>query len=89
MDEKDRFMYPYNSYKGKNPKAVDIVFDANLQSFSQQVMYICALENGGKLPPHDAYKRIKTLWKQLKSSKKALLDNPDLNPPLPPEESAG
>jgi hypothetical protein len=30
------------------------------------------LETGGKLPSEEAYKQIKSLWKQLKRSKKEL-----------------
>jgi hypothetical protein len=47
-------------------------FNANLQEFSQQVNYICNLQTNGKLYPKEAYKKIKTLWKQLKSTKKQL-----------------
>jgi len=36
------------------------------------VSYICNLETGGKLPPEEAYKQIKLLWKELKQSKKEL-----------------
>ena len=35
-------------------------------------MPICNLETGGKLAPNEAYKQIKSLWKELKRSKKAL-----------------
>ena len=77
--DKEQFISPYHSYKGE-AKPHHIVFDANLQTFSQKVMFICALENGGKISPQDAYDEIKQVWKKLKKSKKKLLDNPDLNP---------
>lgn len=75
---KEQFISPYSKYKGK-AKPQHIVFDANLQTFSQKVMIISALENNGKISPNDAYDQLKGLWKKLKASKKHLLDNPDLN----------
>ena len=76
--DKEKFISPYFSYKGE-AQPHHIVFDANLQTFSQQVMLISALENGGKISPYDAYNKIKSLWKQLKTSKKEILDNPKLS----------
>lgn len=70
-NDKDKFLYPRSSYQGKiQPE--NLVFNANLQEFSQKISYICNLETGGKLPPDVAYKQIKTLWKELKRSKKEL-----------------
>jgi hypothetical protein len=69
--KKRDFLYPRSSYRG-NVKPENLVFNANLQEFAQKISYICNLETGGKLPPEDAYKRIKQLWKQLKRSKKEL-----------------
>jgi hypothetical protein len=69
---KDDFLYPTGRYYGEfTPEK--LLFDANLQEFSRRVTIICALENGGKLPPIEAYKQIKSLWKQLKASKQNLL----------------
>ena len=84
-DEKSDFLYPRRSYYGQfSPK--NLAFDANLQEFAQKVTYICALENNGKLPPEEAYKQIRLLWKELKRSKKALGigDPPDTSPPPDP-----
>lgn len=65
------FLYPRHPYHGKvQPK--NIVFNSNLQEFAQKISYICNLETGGKLPPEKAYKQIKSLWKELKQSKKEL-----------------
>lgn len=50
----------------------NVVFDDNLQEFSQRVGFICALESNGKLSPIDAYRQIKQLFKQLKKSKRGL-----------------
>lgn len=70
-NEKEDFLYPRSKYYGKvNPE--NMVFNANLQEFVQRVSYICSLETNGKIDPHQAYKEIKNLWKQLKESKKQL-----------------
>ena len=65
------FLHPHYPYRGK-VKPENLVFNANLQEFAQKVSYICNLETGGKITPEDAYKQIKSLWKQVKRSKKKL-----------------
>jgi hypothetical protein len=69
--EKDNFLYPRSSYHGEF-KPENLVFNANLQEFTQKVSYICNLETAGKMPPSEAYLRIKALWKELKISKQQL-----------------
>ena len=69
--DKYNFLHPHNPYRGK-VKPENLVFNANLQEFAQKVSYICNLETGGKIPPKDAYKQIKSLWKEVKRSKKEL-----------------
>lgn len=71
-NDKDKFLYPRSRYYGK-VKPENLVFNANLQEFAQKVCYITGLESNGKLEPEDAYNQIKSLWKQLKHSKKQLL----------------
>lgn len=71
MMQRDRFLYPRARYRGE-VKPENLVFNANLQEFSQRVTYICNLETSGKISPEDSYQQIKTLWKQLKHSKKQL-----------------
>jgi len=70
--DKSGFLYPRSRYYGQ-VKPENLVFNANLQEFAQQVSYISNLETGGKLSPEESYNKIKTLWKQLKRSKKALI----------------
>jgi hypothetical protein len=70
-NEKNNYLFPRSSYHGA-VKPENLVFNANLQEFAQQVSYICSLETGGKMTPDDAYERIKSLWKTLKKSKKQL-----------------
>lgn len=70
MSQSD-FLYPRSRYRGM-VKPENLVFNANLQEFSQRVSYICCLETGGKLSPEESYREIKALWKQLKQSKHQL-----------------
>jgi hypothetical protein len=79
----DLFLYHNSRYNGE-VKPENLVFNANLQEFTQKISYICSLETAGKLTPEDSYKQIKSLWKDLKRSKKQLgigeqtfLDNRD------------
>ncbi len=71
QEDKNNFFYPRSRYYGKF-KPESLVFDANLQEFSQKVSYITSFQTAGKLSPEEAYKQIQTLWKQLKASKKEL-----------------
>ena len=76
---KENFLYPIENYRGEfTPQ--NLVFNANLQQFAQQVIYLCGLEANGKMSPEDTYNEIKKFWKQLKQSKKELLDNTDFTP---------
>ncbi len=70
-EDKNNFLYPRSPYSGQ-VKPENLVFNANLQEFAQRVTYICNLETNGKLLPEEAYNQIKTLWKQLKQTKKQL-----------------
>jgi hypothetical protein len=65
------FLYHSSRYQGQ-VKPENLVFNSNLQEFTQKISYICSLETAGKLTPEDAYKQIKNLWKDLKRSKKQL-----------------
>ncbi|CAA9399411.1 Isopropylmalate/homocitrate/citramalate synthases [uncultured Leptolyngbya sp.] len=66
-----KFLYPRSRYRGKC-KPEYLVFNANLQEFTQRVSYISALQTGGKISAEQAYQDIKCLWKQLKHSKQQL-----------------
>jgi hypothetical protein len=50
----------------------NLVFDANLQEFSNAVSIITALQTGGKLLPEEAFRQIQELWYKLKASKQQL-----------------
>lgn len=74
--QKQNFMMPRASYHGEfTPER--LVFNSNLQEFANRVSLICNLETGGKISSEDAYHQIKRLWKDLKASKKTLLDETD------------
>jgi hypothetical protein len=70
MDHSE-FINARSRYYGK-VKPENLVFNANLQEFSHRVSIICGLETNGKLSSEEAYQQIKSLWKELKRSKKAL-----------------
>ncbi|MEL6159112.1 MAG: hypothetical protein AAFQ40_08705 [Cyanobacteria bacterium J06623_5] len=55
----------------------NLTFNANLQEFANRVSLICGLETGGKITSQEAYENIKEIWKDLKKSKKNLLNNED------------
>ena len=75
---KDSFLYPRHRYSGQfTPER--LTFNANLQEFSQKISYITALETGGKLSSEQAYEEVKSLWQQLKHSKKAMRIGSDLH----------
>ncbi|HEY9846245.1 MAG TPA: hypothetical protein V6D03_08610 [Candidatus Caenarcaniphilales bacterium] len=71
MNERQAFLYPYSRYYG-HVKPENLVFNANLQEFSQRISFIVNLETAGKLSPEEAYEQIQALWKQLKRSKRQL-----------------
>jgi hypothetical protein len=66
-----QFLFLHVRYRGQ-VKPENLVFNANLQEFSQRVSYICNLETGGKLSPEESYEKIEALWEQLKLSKEQL-----------------
>jgi hypothetical protein len=71
MTVNTNFLYPKSHYRGV-VQPENLVFNANLQEFAQRVSYITSLETNGKLSPDESYREIRTLWKQLKRSKKHL-----------------
>jgi predicted HTH transcriptional regulator len=83
MEIEDPFLTPRSRYYGEfTPQ--NLLFNADLQEFSERVSIICALETGGKITPLQAYEQIKGLWKQLKEAKNEILDNPEFQKPVDP-----
>ena len=71
---KENFLAPRAPFRGDfSPE--HLAFDANLQEFAQRISILCNLENAGKIPPNEAYEKIKQLWKELRESKHNLLDS--------------
>ncbi len=71
MINRSDFIYHRSHYSG-TVQPENLVFNANLQEFSQKVGYIASLETAGKISPEESYRRIKALWQELKTSKKQL-----------------
>jgi hypothetical protein len=71
MADAHDFLHPRGRYRGEF-KPENLMFNANLQEFSQRVTYVCCLETGGKITPEESYREIQSLWKQLKKSRKEL-----------------
>jgi hypothetical protein len=67
----NQFLYPRSRYRGA-VKPENLVFNANLQQFAQQVTYISNLETAGKLSAQEAYRKLEDLWGQLSRSKQQL-----------------
>ena len=65
------FLFPRSRYRGRfTPE--NLMFNANLQEFSQKVSFICSLETNGKLEPDEAYQKIAALWSSLSNSRENL-----------------
>lgn len=71
MQNNSRFLYPRSSYRGA-VRPENLVFNANLQEFSQRVRLICGLQTNGKVSAEAAYEQISDLWQQLSLSKHQL-----------------
>lgn len=73
MVDRSEFLYPRSRYYGK-VKPENLVFNANLQEFAQQVGYICNLETAGKISPEDSYKKIHQAVETAKTNEKTAKD---------------
>ncbi|WP_366844765.1 hypothetical protein [Nostoc sp. NMS1] len=69
--DKNNLLYHRHQYLGEfTPQ--NLVFNANLQEFSQSVCYIFDLLSREKLSSRECYEEIELLWQQLTQSYKAL-----------------
>jgi hypothetical protein len=66
-DGKQAFFYPKHPYRGKFTPAY-LLFNANLQEFSQKVEYIAGLYSNGKLSSEEAYQKLQAIWQDLQKS---------------------
>ena len=71
MSDLQAFLYPLARYYGE-VKPHNLVFNANLQEFSQRISLIANLQTNGKLSPEESYTQVEALWQQLQTSKKQL-----------------
>ena len=76
MSDISDFLHPRYPYRG-HVSPENLMFNRNLQEFSQKVSYICALETAGKIPPEIAYQQIAELWEKLELSQKNLVGRPN------------
>ena len=61
-------MEAHGSYRGADWSPERLVFHQNLETFADRVGLIVALQANGKLSQEQAYSRIRSLWKELKTS---------------------
>lgn len=71
MTESSGFLFPRSRYYGSiHPES--LIFNANLQEFSQRVNYISGLHTSGKCSSHEAFQKLEALWTTLERSKEQL-----------------
>ncbi|MBN3871617.1 MAG: hypothetical protein HWQ23_15450 [Nostoc sp. JL33] len=76
--DKNNFLYQRYQYLGKYTPQ-NLLFNANLQEFSERVCYLCNLQTSGKISSQECYEEIELLWQQLTQSFKALkIDDKDV-----------
>lgn len=68
---RDDFLYQKAGYHGQMTPP-NLIFNDNLQEFSQRVSYIANLQTAGKLSSEESFQQIRDLWKTLKHTKKML-----------------
>ena len=71
MNDLQAFLYPLARYH-REVRPHNLVFNANLQEFSQRVSLIANLQTNGKLSPEESYAQVEALWQQLQTSKNQL-----------------
>lgn len=66
-------MEEFSSFRGDNWSPQRLIFHQNLEQFAERVGLIVGLQANGKIDQDAAYDEIKSLWAELKESKKDLL----------------
>jgi hypothetical protein len=67
MSNRSNFLFPRSRYYG-SVCPENLVFNANLQEFSQRIGLICGLQTSGKLSASESFEQVQTLWQQLERS---------------------
>lgn len=62
----------FSSYRGDDWSPERLAFHQNLEQFAERVGLIVGLQANGKIEQSDAYAEIKSLWNELRTSKKDL-----------------
>jgi hypothetical protein len=71
MSNRSNFLFPRSRYYG-SIRPENLVFNANLQEFSQRISLICGLQTSGKLSALESFEQVQTLWQQLEQSRDEL-----------------
>ncbi|MCP9792780.1 hypothetical protein [Vulcanococcus limneticus] len=66
-------MESFSSYHGSQWSPNRLAFHQNLEQFAERVGLIVGLQGNGKISQDDAYRQIRDLLAELKSSRKQLL----------------
>ncbi len=66
-------MESFSSYHGSQWSPNRLAFHQNLEQFAERVGLIVGLQGNGKISQEDAYRQIRDLLAELKSSRKQLL----------------
>ncbi|QEY33380.1 hypothetical protein EVJ50_04860 [Synechococcus sp. RSCCF101] len=64
----------HSGYRGSDWTPERLMFHQNLEQFAERVGLIVGLQANGKISQELAYDQIKSLWKELKSSRSSLQD---------------
>lgn len=67
-------MEAFSSFRGMNWSPASLAFHQNLEQFADRVGLIVGLQGNGKISQEDAYQQIKMLLKELKHSRRNLLE---------------
>jgi hypothetical protein len=68
-------MEAHAGYRGDDWSPQRLLFHQNLESFAERVGLIVGLQSNGKLSQEQAYDQIRAIWKELKDSKSALIND--------------
>jgi hypothetical protein len=65
----------HSSYRASDWTPQRLMFHQNLESFAERVGLLVGLQSNGKVSQEQAFAEIRKLWKDLKGSRGALLDD--------------
>ncbi|MBF2063155.1 MAG: hypothetical protein IGS39_01780 [Calothrix sp. C42_A2020_038] len=73
------FTCPTARYRGVKDQ-ISQEFNVLLQSFAHRVSILSGLHTGGKLPTHDTYRQLLTLWEELQPYLSLIADGDHADP---------